>query len=105
VPSGYRIVNLGSFGGTKGINIDINSRGAMVGASWTTNNLAENAFLWLQAPPGEDQLKNAVCGGPRRAIAFGQADAGLPDTTFFISVTEARPSTGSCDSKAQERSW
>ena len=46
VPSGYRIVNLGSFGGTKGINIDINNRGAVVGASWTTNNLAENAFLY-----------------------------------------------------------
>jgi probable HAF family extracellular repeat protein len=48
VPSGYRIVNLGSFGGTKGINIDINNRGAVVGASWTTNNLAENAFLYRQ---------------------------------------------------------
>jgi hypothetical protein len=26
------------------------------------------------------ELKNVVSGGPRRAIRFGQADAGLPDT-------------------------
>jgi hypothetical protein len=27
-----------------------------------------------------NELKNVVSGGPRRAIRFGQADAGLPDT-------------------------
>jgi hypothetical protein len=35
-------------------------------------------------------MKKVVSGGPVRAVAFPQADAGLPDTTFFISVP-ARP--------------
>jgi hypothetical protein len=29
-------------------------------------------------------MKKVVSGGPTRAIAFPQTDAGLPDTTFFI---------------------
>jgi hypothetical protein len=34
-------------------------------------------------------MKKVVSGGPARAVAFPQADAGLPDTTFFIFA--ARP--------------
>jgi hypothetical protein len=30
-------------------------------------------------------MKKVVSGGPVRAVAVSQADAGLPDTTFFIS--------------------
>jgi hypothetical protein len=30
------------------------------------------------------EMKKVVSGGPVRAAAFPQADAGLPDTTFFI---------------------
>jgi hypothetical protein len=30
-------------------------------------------------------MKKVVSGGPVRAVAFTQAVAGLPDTTFFIS--------------------
>jgi hypothetical protein len=29
-------------------------------------------------------MKKVVSGGPTRAMAFPQADTGLPDTTFFI---------------------
>ena len=36
-------------------------------------------------------MKKVVSGGPMRTVAFPQADAGLPDTTFFISD---RPSAG-----------
>jgi len=31
-------------------------------------------------------MKKVVSGGPVRAVAFPQADAGLPDTACFISV-------------------
>jgi hypothetical protein len=33
----------------------------------------------------ESEMKKVVSGGPVRAVAFPQTDAGLPDTTFFIS--------------------
>jgi hypothetical protein len=32
----------------------------------------------------DTQVKNVVSGGPMCTMAFPQADAGLPDTTFFI---------------------
>jgi hypothetical protein len=34
--------------------------------------------------------EKVVSGGPVRAVAFPQADAGLPDTTFFISAPRPR---------------
>src|SRR5271157_2772412 len=37
------------------------------------------------------EMKKVVSGGPVRAITCPQADAGLPDTTFFISRTFSRP--------------
>jgi hypothetical protein len=35
-------------------------------------------------------MKKVVSGGPVRAVAFPQADAGLQDTTFFISAPRRR---------------
>jgi hypothetical protein len=39
-------------------------------------------------------MKKVVSGGPVRAVAFPQADAGLPDTTFFISARSADSELG-----------
>ena len=46
LPSGYSVANMGSFGGTYGIVLGINSQGAAVGGSTTTNNAAEQAFVY-----------------------------------------------------------
>ena len=32
VPSGYRVINMGSLGGSAGVDLDINSKGEVVGA-------------------------------------------------------------------------
>jgi hypothetical protein len=52
--------------------------------------LTAKALKSLARPSGTEtgtgtEMKKVVSGGPTNAIAFPQADAGLPDTTFFIS--------------------
>jgi probable HAF family extracellular repeat protein len=44
----YTITNLGSLGGTFGVPLDINKRGAVVGFSNTANNETSHAFLYSQ---------------------------------------------------------
>jgi probable HAF family extracellular repeat protein len=44
--SGYTVYNMGSLGGTAGLDLDINSRGEVVGGSNIANNAAEHAFLF-----------------------------------------------------------
>ena len=41
----YSITNLGSLGGTFSIPLSMNSRGVVVGVAYTTNNVAEHAFI------------------------------------------------------------
>ncbi len=40
------------------------------------------------------EMKKVVSGGPVRAIAFPQADAGLPGTTFFRRRSQKMPCEG-----------
>ena len=46
VRSGYTVINMGSLGGTKSIDLDINSHGSVVGGSDTANNGTEHAYLF-----------------------------------------------------------
>jgi probable HAF family extracellular repeat protein len=82
VPSGYTITNMGSLGGTYGVALDINSLGAAVGASWTTNNLAENAFLYRNG-----KMTNlGTLGGPNSTAS------GINDSGEIVGASMVAPS-------------
>jgi probable HAF family extracellular repeat protein len=72
VPSSYTVVNLGSVGGTAGIDLDINSRGQVVGGSNIANNAAEHAFLFSHGA-----MTDLGTLGGTRSRAYGINDVGV----------------------------
>jgi probable HAF family extracellular repeat protein len=71
VPSAYRVVNMGSLGGSAGIVLDINSKGAVVGGSLIANNAAEHAFVFSHG-----RMRDLETLGGANSRAFGINDSG-----------------------------
>jgi probable HAF family extracellular repeat protein len=71
VPSGYTITNMGSLGGTFGVTLDINNRGAIVGRSDTAQNVTTHAYLYNHGV----MVDLGTLGGPN-SVASGINDSG-----------------------------
>lgn len=69
-PSHYRIITLGTLGGTNGSGNSINDLGWASGASATTGNAAEEATLWRYGKT----IGLGTLGGPNSSVAFPAKD-------------------------------
>jgi probable HAF family extracellular repeat protein len=87
VPSAYTVINMGSLGGTAGIDLDINSHGAVVGGSYTANNATEHAFLYSRG-----KMTDLGTLGGTLSQAYGINDSGE-----VVGLSTTAPGSGLID--------
>jgi probable HAF family extracellular repeat protein len=81
------VVNLGSLGGTAGLDLDINSHGAVVGGSNIANNAAEHAFLFMRG-----RMTDLGTLGGTLSRAYG-----INDSAQVVGASTVTPSSAQVD--------